>query len=131
MLISYYKDNETLRIPKLIKSMKYGLKVGLVSDAGTPTISDPGYKLISECLNQGIHVESLPGPSSITLGLSLSGFPSDRFSFDGYLSKTQKEREEKLKSIKESNVTTVIFESANRLEKSLLSMEKVCIKKSL
>ena len=68
--------------------MKQGVRVALVSDAGTPTISDPGYKFISEAKDAGISVEALPGPCAVTTALSASGFPSDRFQFCGYLSKT-------------------------------------------
>ena len=79
--------------------MKSGLRVALVSDAGTPAISDPGFKFIQEAKEQGIVVEALPGPCSVTTALSASGFPSDKFQFFGYLSKTQSEREDSLLEI--------------------------------
>lgn len=125
ILLSYYKDNETLRIPKLIKSLKYGFKVGLVSDAGTPTISDPGYKLINECIKQNITIESLPGPNIVTVALTLSGFPSDSYVFEGFLPKIMKERTKRLEKIKEGGKTTVVLEGVERLSRLLISMEKI------
>ena len=125
LLLSYYKHNEEARIGKLIKAMKYGFKVGLVCDAGTPTISDPGYKLVDATLKEGIIVEALPGPNSIAVALSLSGFPSDSFSFEGYFSKNQDERLKKLMKSRESMTSCVFFENVQRLEKTLISIEKV------
>ena len=73
-----------------------GFKVALVSDAGTPTISDPGFKFVQEAQDQGIQVEALPGPCAVTTALSASGFPCDNFAFMGYLSKTETERQDQL-----------------------------------
>lgn len=79
--------------------MKLGFRVALVSDAGTPTISDPGYKFIKEAKAQGISIEALPGPCAATTALSACGFPTDRFQFYGYLSKNEGERETALLEI--------------------------------
>ena len=125
LLLSYHSYNEQSRIQKLIKAMKYGFKIGLVCDAGTPTISDPGYKLVDTALKEGIIIEALPGPSSISVALSLSGFPSDNYSFDGYLSKNQDEKLNKLENVKRGLVTSVLFESFHRLDKTLMSIEKI------
>lgn len=125
LLLSYHKYNESARINRLIKVMKYGFKVGLVSDAGTPTISDPGYKLVEAVIKEGMIIEALPGPNSVSVALSLSGFPSDRFCFEGYLSKTQDLKLNKLLKVREAMMTAVFFESSQRLEKSLISIEKV------
>ena len=92
LLLSFYEFNEELRIPRLIRAMKSGFRVALVSDAGTPTISDPGYRFIKEAKESGIAVEPLPGPCSVTVGLSASGFPSESYHFAGYPSKTLSER---------------------------------------
>ena len=92
MLISYYKYNEEERVLKLINGIKNGLQVVLVCDAGTPCISDPGYKLVSEAHNQGLSVRSIPGPSALNNVITLSGFPTDKFIFSGYLSKTLQPR---------------------------------------
>jgi len=125
ILLSYHKFNEQVRSEKLIKIMLYGLKVALVTDAGTPTICDPGYILIDKCHKNKIPVDSVLGGSAATLALTLSGFPADRFLFEGYLSKNQADKIEKLERIKQSHITCVIFESLPRLMKSLLSIEKI------
>lgn len=85
--MSFYEYNEDLRIPRLIRAMKMGLKVALVSDAGTPTISDPGYKFVAQAKDSGIVIEALPGPSAVTTALSACGFPAGSFQFLGYLPK--------------------------------------------
>lgn len=125
LLISYFQHNEEQRIEKLIKLMRYGLSVALVSDAGTPTISDPGYRLVDNCRKEDIFVDAIPGPNAVSLALSLSGFPSDRYIFEGYISKTSSLKVEKLERIKELELTTVVFESNARLMKTLLTIEKV------
>lgn len=99
MLVSFFEFNQDRRIPRLIRAMKMGLRVGLVSDAGTPTISDPGFKFIREAAEAGLSVEPLPGPSAVTTAISASGFPSERFQFGGYLSKTISEREDAIFAI--------------------------------
>lgn len=96
LLLSFYEFNQELRIPRLIRAMKMGFRVALVSDAGTPTISDPGFRLTEAAHNEGIAVESLPGPCAVTVALSASGFPCERFSFMGYLPKTESEKIELL-----------------------------------
>jgi len=77
LLLSFYEFNQEKRIPRLIRAMKMGLKVALVSDAGTPTISDPGFKFVQEAQEQGIVIEALPGSCAVTTALSASGFPAD------------------------------------------------------
>jgi len=125
LLLSYFKHNEEQRIPKIVKCLEFNFTVALVSDAGTPTISDPGYKLVNEAHKSNILVESLPGPTSITTGLSMSGFPSDRFIFEGYLSKTQSTKEAKLERVKKMETTAVLFESSERIMRTLLTIEKL------
>ena len=87
LMMSYHDHNESKRIPKLIRAMKLGFRIALVSDAGTPAISDPGFLLIREASKQGISIESLPGSSAVTTAVCLSGFPSDEFHFLGYIPK--------------------------------------------
>jgi 16S rRNA (cytidine1402-2'-O)-methyltransferase len=106
--------------------MKNGLRIGLVSDAGTPTISDPGFAFIKEAQESGIAVEPLPGPCAAVTALSASGFPSERFQFKGYLSKTLSDREETLLQINQSGLTTVLYESPNRLMRTLDSIRNIC-----
>lgn len=80
-LLSYYEQNELRRIPEIINALKNGLNIALVSDAGTPTISDPGFKVVREAIREGIKVESIPGTSSVISSLVVSGLPTDKFLF--------------------------------------------------
>lgn len=105
--------------------MKTGLRVALVSDAGTPTISDPGFRFIREAQDNGIAVEPLPGPCSVTVALSAAGFPTESYHFGGYLPKTTSERLNNLLSVRNLGQTCVFFESPNRVIKTLASMEEV------
>lgn len=120
-LLSYYEENEIERIPQIIQLFKQGKNVTLVSNAGTPTISDPGFKLVRECLNQGIEVEAIPGPSAVLSALVSSGLPTDKFLFLGYLPKKQGKRQELLKNCKLLTVhcTLIFFESPYRLIETL------------
>lgn len=102
-----------------------GIKVALVSDAGTPTVSDPGFKFVQEARKSGILVEALPGPCAVTTALSASGFPADKFTFMGYLSKTRGEREQTLLEIQRSGKTCALYESPARLVRTLHSIQEV------
>ena len=119
LLLSFYEFNQELRIPRLIRAMKMGFRVALVSDAGTPTISDPGFKLTSAAHKEGIAVEALPGACSVTTAVSASGYPSERFSFLGYLPKTDTEKIEVIERAAYLGQTTVFYDSPNRLIRSL------------
>ena len=99
-LVSFYDEIEEQKIPEIIELLQSGKDVALVSDAGTPLISDPGFKLVRECHRQNIPVSPIPGPSSITAALSVSGLPTDRFMFIGYLPKKKGKREKVLNMIK-------------------------------
>ena len=125
MMISLYEHNEESRIPKLIRAMQLGMKVALVSDAGTPTISDPGYKLINECYKRGILIESLPGPSAVLVAAAASGLAGERFLFQGYLSKTQSVRVNTLKYLKSTKCAIILFENPFRLQKTVYDISKV------
>lgn len=122
-LISYYEQNELQRIPEIISALKDGLNIALVSDAGTPTISDPGFKLVRECISEGIKVESIPGPSSVISSLVVSGFPTDKFLFVGYPPKKQGHRKKMLENIalmiRIIKVTVVMFEAPHKLIRTL------------
>jgi 16S rRNA (cytidine1402-2'-O)-methyltransferase len=102
--------------------MKMGFRVALVSDAGTPTISDPGFKLTAAAHDEGIAVESLPGPCAVTTALSASGFPSERFTFMGYIPKTESDRLDLLLRAASLGQTVVFYDSPNRLIRSLQSI---------
>ncbi len=125
-LLSYYEQNEMQRIPQVITALKNGLSVALVSDAGTPAISDPGFKLVRECLSLGIKVESVPGPSSVISSLVVSGLPTDKFIFVGYPPKKPGHRKTFLQNIKLSqdnlSVTVIMFESPHKLKTTLSDM---------
>lgn len=130
-LLSYYEQNEFKRIPQVINALKNGVDVALVSDAGTPTISDPGFKLVRECIAQGIKVESIPGPSSVISSLVVSGFPTDKFLFLGYLPKKPGKRKNLLnelkcfETLKQIHPTIILFESPYRLIETLSDMKEV------
>jgi len=130
-LISYYEQNELRRIPEIINALKNGLNVALVSDAGTPTISDPGFKLVRETIREGIKVESIPGPSSVISALVSSGLPTDKFLFLGYLPKKEGKRKKLLnefqcfKTLKQIHPTIIFFESPYRLLKTLGNIKEV------
>lgn len=123
LFMSVHKFNESGRIDKLIQALQAGFIVALISDAGTPTISDPGSNLVDACIQHNIVVEALPGPNVISIALSASGFPSDRFIFSGYLSKTPYIRDNEIQNIKKSAQTAVLFENKNRLLNLLRSIE--------
>jgi len=128
-LLSYFEHNEERRIPEVIEKLKQGQKIALVSDAGTPTISDPGFKLVRECINQGIEVESIPGPSAILVALTSSGLPTDKFLFLGYLPRKPQARKKALESLTmilhSIKVTVIFFESPHRLLSSLKDLKEV------
>ncbi|MCS6875957.1 MAG: 16S rRNA (cytidine(1402)-2'-O)-methyltransferase [Aquificaceae bacterium] len=122
-LISYYEPKESVQVPKIIKLLERE-DVALVSDAGTPSISDPGYRLIKACVEKSIQVEVIPGPSAVLTAIVGSGLATDRFTFLGFL--PRKGLESFFESLKACMDTTfVAFESPNRLVKSLQTMEKV------
>jgi len=118
-LISYHEHNSQKMIPVLIQKIKSGINLGIVTDAGTPLISDPGYKLIQAALDENIIVKSVPGPSAITAAISVSGISSDQFMFLGFLPRKPVMRKKKILSISHIDSSVVIFESANRINKLL------------
>ncbi|MBI4089115.1 MAG: 16S rRNA (cytidine(1402)-2'-O)-methyltransferase [Candidatus Levybacteria bacterium] len=128
-LISYYEQNESQKMPEIINALKNGLNVALVSDAGTPTISDPGFKLVRECIKEGIKVESIPGPSAAISALVSSGLPTDKFFFVGYLPKKEGKRKKLLTDlssiVQTIKLTLIIFESPYRLIKTLNNLMEI------
>lgn len=125
-LVSYYEQNEAQRIPEIINALKNGLNVALVSDAGTPTISDPGFKLVRECIKEGIKVESIPGASSVITALTSSGLPTDKFLFVGYPPKKPGHRETFFQKLTTLPVKTTIifFEGPHHLLRTLEELKK-------
>ncbi len=117
--VSYNEHNERQRIPELIEKLKAGSSIALLSDAGMPTISDPGYRLVRAARDAEIQVISVPGPSAVTAALSVSGLPSDRFIFEGFLPRKKGKRERKIMEFRDETRTVVIFESVHRIERTL------------
>lgn len=124
-LIPYNDHNGPQMRPKILARLEQGQAVALVSDAGTPLVSDPGYKLVREVIGAGISVVALPGPSAVLAGLALSGLPSDRFLFAGFLPSKAGERKSMLEELGGVRATLIFFESAQRLEDSLPALADV------
>ena len=116
--ISYYEHNRYTRIPKLIDHLIDGENIALITDAGTPGISDPGYRLIRAAINSDCRVESIPGASASLAALVASGLPTDRFIFEGFLPH-KKGRKGKLEKVKDIDATIIFYESPNRLVRTL------------
>ncbi|WP_326960056.1 16S rRNA (cytidine(1402)-2'-O)-methyltransferase [Amycolatopsis sp. NBC_01286] len=119
-VVSFYEDVETARLPRLLESLQAGETVVLVTDAGMPSVSDPGFRLVAACVEADIPVTCLPGPSAVTTALALSGLPCDRFCFEGFAPRKPGERTKWLTSLVSEPRTVVFFESPHRLA-SLLS----------
>lgn len=116
--------NEVNILPTILKRLQSGQNLALVSDAGTPLISDPGYKLVRECFQQGIKVDSLPGPSSLLPALTLSGLPPDKFMFLGYFPEKPGHRMDALKNLAKKT-TYIFFVSPHKLIKTLEDIKAV------
>jgi 16S rRNA (cytidine1402-2'-O)-methyltransferase len=111
-----FNEHATLRI--IVEKIRQGITIALVTDAGTPSISDPGYLLVRECLKEGLTVECLPGPTAFVPALVNSGIPSDRFRFEGFLPH-KKGRQARIKELAEEKTTIIFYESPHRLVKTL------------
>ena len=116
--ISYFEHNKFQKIDKIKQVLKKGDSVALITDAGTPGISDPAYKLIRKAIEIGCKVESIPGPSAVIASLVSSGLPTDRFIFEGFLP-PKKGRKRRMENLKEETATIVIYENVNRLQKTI------------
>lgn len=115
----YHEHNADKARPKLIEKLKKGVHIALVSDAGTPLISDPGYKLVRDCYDAGISVTTIPGANAVLSALQLSGLPSDAFYFGGFLPPKSSGRQHMLKNLKTIPATLIVYETPNRLEETL------------
>jgi 16S rRNA (cytidine1402-2'-O)-methyltransferase len=124
-IISFFEGNEEERTSEVLTLLKMGKEVLLISDAGMPTISDPGFKLIRAAIGEGIALTVLPGPSAVTTAIALSGFPTDRFAFEGFAPRTSGAREKFYEALRFESRTTVLFEAPHRLVDSLATAEKV------
>jgi 16S rRNA (cytidine1402-2'-O)-methyltransferase len=124
-LTPYNDHNAARERPRLLEKLQGGARIALVSDAGTPLVSDPGFKLVRDAVGQGIAVHAVPGASAVLTGLSLSGLPSDRFLFAGFLPARTGERHSALAEFKSLRATLIFFESAQRLSETLSDMDTV------
>ncbi|NLO89812.1 MAG: 16S rRNA (cytidine(1402)-2'-O)-methyltransferase [Clostridia bacterium] len=122
---SYHEHNEKTKAPKIIELLEEGSDVALISEAGTPGISDPGYELIRAAVDRGIKVTVVPGPSALISGLVLSGLPMDRFAFEGFLPRKRNQRREILKALKDEPRTLIFYEAPHRLEETLEDMKEI------
>jgi 16S rRNA (cytidine1402-2'-O)-methyltransferase len=124
-VISLFEENEIEKIPDIIEKLKNGLKVVVISDAGTPAISDPGYRLVTKAIEENISITVIPGPSAVLSALVLSGLPTDRFSFEGFIARKGKERTEILNNLNTQSRTMVIFESPRRTSQTLQDIQEI------
>jgi 16S rRNA (cytidine1402-2'-O)-methyltransferase len=121
-VVSYYESVEQARIPALLDRIRDGQTVVLVTDAGMPSVSDPGYRLVAAAAAAGLAVTSVPGPSAVITALALSGLPSDRFCFEGFLPRKSGDRARALAELAGERRTMVFFESVHRLPEALTAM---------
>ena len=124
-LTSYHEHNEQSRAPLLIERLQRGENLALVTDAGTPAISDPGYRLIAGAIGAGIRIVPVPGPSALLAALSASGMPTNRFVFEGFLPSKRSDRQKKLESLRDEPRTLVFYEAPHRLHESLADMRRI------
>jgi 16S rRNA (cytidine1402-2'-O)-methyltransferase len=126
-LISYYEQNEFRRIPEILNLLINGKNVALVSDAGTPLVSDPGYRLVNACVESGIQITAVPGASSVLSALAVSGLPPDKFLFVGYPPHKSGHRKRLYESIKSQtvNATTIMLEAPHKMLKTLVELQEV------
>lgn len=124
-LISLHEHNETAQIRRLIGELELGRSIALISDAGTPLISDPGLKLVQAAIDAGIPVIAVPGPSAVTAALSIAGLPTDRFVFEGFLPRRAAARRERLRELAVEPRTLVFFEAVHRIEATLADFVEI------
>ena len=124
-LTSYHQHNENAKSASLVQRLSSGCRLALISDAGTPIVSDPGFRLVQGAIHAGIPVVPIPGPSALTAVLSASGLPSERFVFEGFLPARKSQRREKLRKLREEPRTLVFYEVPHRVEESLQDLLEV------
>lgn len=123
-MISYYEHNKLARVDRILKALDQG-NVALISEAGTPLFSDPGYELVQAVIEQGLPVVPIPGPSAVTAALPASGLPTDRFLFSGFLPRKTGDRRRSLEEVKAQEATLIFFEAPHRLRATLADMVAV------
>lgn len=125
-LVSYFEHNENQRSKYIVENILAGKNVALVSNAGTPLISDPGYELVNLCILNNICVKAIPGACALNSALSISGLPTDRFIFEGFLPRKPSKRKKRLQNIAKDERTVIIYESPYRLHKLLFELREIC-----
>src|SRR5471030_289920 len=125
LLKPYHEHNAALARPKILEKLAQGASIALVSDAGTPLISDPGFKLVREVCAAGFAVIALPGPSSVLSALAVAALPTDRFFFEGFLPHKQVARRTRLSELSKVDATLVMFESGNRVQDTLADLRDI------
>ena len=123
--VSYHEHNEAARAPELVQKLAAGASIALVSDAGTPLVSDPGYRLVRHAVENGIRVEPVPGPSALLSALAASGLPTDAFHFVGFLPPRSAQRKKALARFKDEAATVVFYEAPHRVLETLADIEEV------
>ena len=123
-LVSLHEHNERERIDELLEKLRAGARIALVSDAGTPLLSDPGFELVRRVAQEGMSVVAVPGPSAITAALSIAGLPTERFSFEGFLPARLAERRTRVAELASEARTLVFFEAPHRIAESLEDMAR-------
>lgn len=121
-VVSYFEGNDERRTPELVKALEGGAVVAVVTDGGMPSVSDPGYRLVRAALDAGFAVTAAPGPSAVTTALAVSGLPSDRFAFEGFLPRTGSHRRSRLRELAAEPRTLVFFEAPHRLAGALADL---------
>ncbi len=124
-MISLHEHNEEFRVAELVKRMEAGETVVLVSDAGMPLVSDPGFRLVQTCVRKGLPITVLPGPSAVLTALAGSGLPPHPFHFGGFLPVKSGRRETELRAASERGITSIYFESPHRLVRSLRCLHEI------
>jgi 16S rRNA (cytidine1402-2'-O)-methyltransferase len=124
-IVSYFEGNEAARTPELVEELLGGARVLLVTDAGMPSVSDPGYRLVAAAVAKDVRVTAVPGPSAVLTALALSGLPVDRFCFEGFLPRKGGERLSRLREVADERRTLVYFEAPHRLDDTLAAMAEV------
>ncbi|WP_121747507.1 16S rRNA (cytidine(1402)-2'-O)-methyltransferase [Streptomyces sp. E2N166] len=124
-VVSYFEGNESARTPELVEELAGGARVLLVTDAGMPSVSDPGYRLVAAAVERDVRVTAVPGPSAVLTALALSGLPVDRFCFEGFLPRKAGERLTRLREVAGERRTLVYFESTHRVDDTLAAMAEV------
>jgi 16S rRNA (cytidine1402-2'-O)-methyltransferase len=121
-VVSYFEGNEAARTTELVEALRDGARVVVATDAGMPSVSDPGYRLVAAAVAEGLRVTSVPGPSAVLTALALSGLPVDRFCFEGFLSRKAGERSRQLAALTTEPRTMVFFEAPHRTAETLAAM---------